>query len=81
MDGYALPDDGDEKGEYRLLETVHAGETGRLPLRPGTAVQVMTGAPGPGGDRPRGHGGARRGTGRPRADPERAGRHERLPPR
>ncbi len=47
VDGYALPDDGNEEDEYRLLETVHAGETGRLPLQPGTAVKVMTGAPVP----------------------------------
>jgi molybdopterin molybdotransferase len=47
VDGYALPDDGNEEDEYRLLETVHAGETGRLPLRSGTTVKVMTGAPVP----------------------------------
>jgi molybdopterin molybdotransferase len=47
VDGYALPDDGNEESGYRLLETVHAGETGRLPLRAGTTVKVMTGTPVP----------------------------------
>jgi molybdopterin molybdotransferase len=49
VDGYALPDGGREMDEYRLLETVHAGETGTQPLLPGTTVKVMTGAPVPAG--------------------------------
>jgi molybdopterin molybdotransferase len=49
VDGYALPDQGCEGEEYRLLETVHAGEIGSLPLLPGTTVKVMTGAPVPAG--------------------------------
>jgi molybdopterin molybdotransferase len=51
VDGYALPDEGGEGAEYRLLETVHAGATGNLPLLPGTTVKVMTGAPVPHGTR------------------------------
>jgi molybdopterin molybdotransferase len=49
VDGYALPVGGSEGDEYRLLETVHAGETGSLPLLLGTTVKVMTGAPVPAG--------------------------------
>ncbi len=49
VDGYALPDDGDEGAEYRLRETLHAGESTPQPLRPGTTVKVMTGAPVPSG--------------------------------
>lgn len=48
MDGYAiLPDD--EREEYRLLETVAAGQVGTTELAPGCAVKVMTGAPVPSG--------------------------------
>lgn len=43
MDGYAVPAD-DIRDEYRLLETIAAGETGRAQLAPGCAVKVMTGA-------------------------------------
>lgn len=43
MDGYAiLPDD--ERDEYRLLETIAAGELGAKQLVPGCTVKVMTGA-------------------------------------
>jgi molybdopterin molybdotransferase len=49
VDGYALPDRGGEGDAYRLVQTVHAGETGDLPLLPGTTVKVMTGAPVPAG--------------------------------
>lgn len=48
MDGYAILD-GDERGEYRLLGTVAAGEVCDFPLTPGAAVKVMTGAPVPEG--------------------------------
>lgn len=48
VDGYAIPaDDGHE--EYRLLETVAAGQPGISALTPGTAIKVMTGAPVPPG--------------------------------
>jgi molybdopterin molybdotransferase len=46
VDGYALPEE-DDRGEYRLLGTVHAGETAGAPLRSGTTVKIMTGAPVP----------------------------------
>lgn len=42
MDGYAVLAD-DERDEYRLLETVAAGEVGTKRLEPGTTVKVMTG--------------------------------------
>ena len=48
MDGYALLP-GDEREEYRLLETVAAGQTPSARLLPGTTVKVMTGAPVPEG--------------------------------
>jgi len=48
MDGYALLA-GDERSEYRLLETVAAGQTPTATLQPGTTVKVMTGAPVPAG--------------------------------
>ena len=48
MDGYALMA-GDEREEYRLLETVAAGHAGSCALEPGAAVKVMTGAPVPSG--------------------------------
>ncbi len=43
MDGYAVLAD-DERDEYRLLETVAAGEVGTKRLEPGATVKVMTGA-------------------------------------
>jgi molybdopterin molybdotransferase len=48
MDGYAIPP-GDGCEEYRLLETVAAGDVPRYKLTAGTAVKVMTGAPVPEG--------------------------------
>jgi len=48
MDGYAvLP--GDERDEYRLIETVPAGKLGTRKLVAGTTVKVMTGAAVPAG--------------------------------
>ena len=49
MDGYAVMATDDERGEYRVLETVAAGEIPTKPLEPGTATKVMTGAPVPEG--------------------------------
>jgi len=46
MDGFAIPPGGDGD-EYRILETVAAGQTPSRPLEPGTATKVMTGAPVP----------------------------------
>lgn len=43
MDGYAILTD-DERDEYRLLETIAAGQTPTTRLQPGTTVKVMTGA-------------------------------------
>ncbi|NQT20159.1 MAG: molybdopterin molybdotransferase MoeA [Planctomycetes bacterium] len=43
MDGYAIIE-GDERDEYRLLETVPAGSVGQAKLVSGAAVKVMTGA-------------------------------------
>jgi len=43
MDGYAVLD-GDERGQYRLIETVPAGRTPAERLVPGAATKVMTGA-------------------------------------
>ncbi len=43
MDGYAILAD-DERDEYRLLETIAAGQVGTSSLQPGTTVKVMTGA-------------------------------------
>lgn len=48
MDGYAIGAD-QGPGDYRVLETVMAGQVGRAALEPGTAVKVMTGAPVPPG--------------------------------
>jgi len=48
MDGYAVMA-GDERDEYRLLESVPAGRVPTCKLEPGTAVKVMTGAPVPEG--------------------------------
>lgn len=48
MDGYAvLP--GDDRDEYRLIETVPAGKLGTRKLVEGTTVKVMTGAAVPAG--------------------------------
>lgn len=48
MDGYAvLP--GDERDEYRLIETIPAGKLGTRKLVEGTTVKVMTGAAVPAG--------------------------------
>jgi molybdopterin molybdotransferase len=46
MDGYAVLD-GDQREEYRLLETVAAGAMPTMRLTPGTCTKVMTGAPVP----------------------------------
>ena len=48
MDGYAIPV-GDEGDEYRVIESVAAGEVPTRKLEPGTALKVMTGAPVPEG--------------------------------
>jgi molybdopterin molybdotransferase len=48
MDGYAVLAD-DERESYRLLELVPAGGVPTMPLEPGTATKVMTGAPVPEG--------------------------------
>jgi molybdopterin molybdotransferase len=48
MDGYAvLP--GDQRDEYRLIETIPAGKLGTRKLVEGTTVKVMTGAAVPAG--------------------------------
>lgn len=46
MDGYAILE-GDTQPSYEVLETILAGGNPVTPLRPGTAVKVMTGAPVP----------------------------------
>jgi molybdopterin molybdotransferase len=48
MDGYAIPA-GDDGDEYRVLETVAAGDVPRQKLTTATAVKIMTGAPVPEG--------------------------------
>ncbi len=48
MDGYAVMA-GDERESYRVLETIPAGRAPTVPLEPGTATKVMTGAPVPEG--------------------------------
>jgi len=48
MDGYAVPL-GDERRQYRVLETVPAGSVPTKQLTAGTATKVMTGAPVPEG--------------------------------
>lgn len=48
MDGYAVLE-GDERDEYRLLETVPAGGVPSKPLTPGACTKIMTGAPVPDG--------------------------------
>ncbi|MEP0813074.1 MAG: molybdopterin molybdotransferase MoeA [bacterium] len=50
VDGYAIPDDG-ERGEYRLLKTMYAGEEPSYCLDADCAALVMTGAPAPPGTR------------------------------
>ena len=48
MDGYAVRA-ADVPGELRVLETVHAGRVPTVPVTPGTATRIMTGAPVPDG--------------------------------
>ncbi len=48
MDGYAILS-GDQRDEYRLIETVPAGKLGTRKLTEGTTVKVMTGAVVPAG--------------------------------
>ena len=48
MDGYAVTAD-EEFSEYRVLETVAAGNVPTKKLEPGTATKIMTGAPVPKG--------------------------------
>jgi molybdopterin molybdotransferase len=48
MDGYAIAD-GDDAGRYEVIETIGAGQVATLPLRAGTAIRIMTGAPVPAG--------------------------------
>ncbi len=48
MDGFAILE-GDKRREYRLIETVSAGNTPHKKLEPGTTIKVMTGAPVPEG--------------------------------
>ncbi|MCX7015263.1 MAG: molybdopterin molybdenumtransferase MoeA, partial [Candidatus Sumerlaeota bacterium] len=48
VDGYAIAA-ADLREEYRLLETIAAGQTPTQPLVPGTTTKVMTGAPTPAG--------------------------------
>jgi molybdopterin molybdotransferase len=51
MDGYAVRAEDTAEGEVvlRLLETVGAGSVSSVPVGPGTAVAIMTGAPVPPG--------------------------------
>ncbi len=46
MDGYAIGA-GDEREEYRVIETIPAGDVPTRKLTPGTCTKVMTGAPVP----------------------------------
>ncbi len=48
MDGYAVME-GDRRDTYRVIESIPAGKTPTVPLTPGTASRVMTGAPVPEG--------------------------------
>lgn len=48
MDGYAVMK-GDDRDEYKVLEFIAAGSVPTIPLKPGTASKVMTGAPVPEG--------------------------------
>jgi len=43
MDGYAIRTD-DHQDQYRVVETVAAGQVSRKTIEPGTAVRIMTGA-------------------------------------
>jgi molybdopterin molybdotransferase len=43
MDGYAVRAD-DRQDQYRVVETVAAGQVSLTPIEPGTAVKIMTGA-------------------------------------
>src|SRR5438132_11268596 len=47
MDGYAVrsTDLRAGQGELRVIEEVSAGRTPRLPVKPGEATRIMTGAP------------------------------------
>ena len=46
MDGYAVLS-GDDCENYRILETVAAGDVSQNVLQPGTCIKIMTGAPAP----------------------------------
>ena len=48
MDGYAVRS-GDRQPERQVLEEIAAGSVPRLPVTPGTATRIMTGAPMPEG--------------------------------
>src|SRR5689334_15619735 len=48
MDGYAVRST-DREPERKVLEEIAAGDVPRFPLTPGTASQIMTGAPLPEG--------------------------------
>ena len=48
MDGYAALAN-DERDEYRVVETIAAGQVGKARLSPGTVVKIMTGAAVPDG--------------------------------
>src|SRR6476661_3209081 len=48
MDGYAVRS-ADREPQRRILEEIAAGDVPRLPLAPGTASRIMTGAPMPAG--------------------------------
>jgi molybdopterin molybdotransferase len=48
VDGFALPEEA-SGDSFHIAGVIHAGETPRGPLQPGTTVQVMTGAPVPPG--------------------------------
>lgn len=47
MDGYAIRGDDTERGTYRVVADIMAGSHYPLPLQPGEAVKIMTGAPVP----------------------------------
>src|SRR3954462_11397954 len=48
MDGYAVRST-DREPQRRVLEEIAAGDVPQLPLTPGTASRIMTGAPMPAG--------------------------------
>jgi molybdopterin molybdotransferase len=48
MDGFAVGRD-DDSAEYRVLETIAAGDTQKLAVRKGECARIMTGAPLPAG--------------------------------